>query len=69
MSAPINMIRGDRAAPRLPVRPDLRAAGSRVQPAAPSPACPLYSRIAGRLVLNGVLTVEEAAAAMIAGEG
>ena len=68
MSAAIHMICGDRCRPRLPVQPHLRATGSRVQPAAPTPACPIYTRIAGRLVLTGVLTVEEAAAAMIAGE-
>ena len=69
MSAPICMIPGDRTAPRWPVQPHLRVAGGRVQPAASAPACPLYSRIAGRLVLTGALSVEEAAAAMIAGEG
>ena len=60
------MIPGDRAAPRLPVQPHLRATDSRVWLAAPG--CPLFSRIDGRLVPNGVLTVEEAAAALVAGE-
>ncbi len=63
-----HMIRGDRTAPRLPVQPHLRAGINRARPATPAPACPLYTRIAGRLVLSGALRVEEAGAALVAGE-
>lgn len=66
MSAPIHLIPGDRAAPRLPIPPHLRVVAGPMQSSAP--ACPIFSRIDGRLVLTGVLTVEEAGAAMIAGE-
>ena len=61
-----NMIHGDRHLPRLPVQPHLRAVDSKVQPAAPG--CPLFSRIDGRLVPDGLLPVAEAAAALVAGE-
>ncbi len=62
----IHMIRGDRRLPRLPVQPHLRALDNRVQPA--TPACPLVSRIDGRLVPDGLLSVAEALAALVAGE-
>ena len=68
MSAAINMIPGDRATPRLPVQAHLRAGTGRAQPTAPVPGCPLFSRIDGRMVPVGCLTVEEASAALVAGE-
>ncbi len=66
MSAPIHLIRGDRCRPRLPVQPHLRAVNRQPHPAAPG--CPLIARFDGRLVPGGVLTVDEAAAALVAGE-
>lgn len=62
----IHMIRGDRHLPRLPVQPHLRALDSRVEPA--TPECPLFSRIDGHLVQDGLLSVAEALAALVAGE-
>lgn len=62
----IHMICGDRHLPRLPVQPHLRAADSRVQPA--TPGCPLFSRIDGRLVPDGLLSVKVALALLVAGE-
>ncbi len=53
MSAPIHCIPGDRAMPRLPVRPDLRAGIGRPRPTAPAPGCPLFSRVDGRLMPGG----------------
>ena len=68
MSGVINMVPGDRALPRLPVQPHLRAGIGRPRPTAPAPGCPLFSRVNGQMVPVGCLTVEEAAAAKIAGE-
>ncbi len=63
----IHMIRGDRRLPCLPVQPHLRAVDNRVQPA--TPGCPLFSRIDGRLVPDGLLSVKVALALLVAGEG
>jgi len=60
-------IRGDRHLPRLPVQPHLRAVDSRPHPA--TPGCPLFSRINGRLVPDGVLSVKVALRLLVAGEG
>jgi len=62
----IHMIRGDRHLPCLPVQPHLRAVDSRVQSA--TPGCPLFSRIDGRLVPDGLLSVQVALALLVAGE-
>jgi len=60
------MVRGDRHLPRLPVQQHLRAVDSQVQPA--TPGCPLFSRIDGRLVPDGLLSVKVALALLVAGE-
>ncbi len=62
-----NMVRSDRHLPRLPVQPHLRAVDGRVQP--PTPECPLISRIDGRLVSDGLLSVQVALRLLVAGEG
>lgn len=62
----IHVIRADRHLPRLPVQPHLRAVDSQVQPA--TPGCPLFSRVDGRLVPDGLLSAAEALAALVAGE-
>ncbi len=61
------MIRGDRYLPRLPVQPHLRAVDGRVQPT--RAGCLLISRIDGRLVSDGFLSVQVALRLMVAGEG
>ena len=62
-----NLVRGDRHLPRLPVPPHLRAVDSQAQPA--TPVCPLWSRIDGRLVPDGLLSVKVALRLLVAGEG
>lgn len=61
-----SVIRGDRRLPRLPVQQHLRALDVRVQPAASG--CPLVSRIDGRLVPDGLLSIETALRLLVAGE-
>jgi hypothetical protein len=62
-----NMVRGDRHLPRLPLQPHLRAVDVRVQPA--TSGCLLISRVDGRLVSDGFLSVEVALRLLVAGEG
>ncbi len=61
-----NVVRGDRHLPRLPVQPHLRAVDVRVQPA--TSECPLFSRIDGRLVPDGFLSIKTALRLLVAGE-
>ncbi len=65
-----NLVRGDRARPRLPVQPHLRAVDDRLRTPAPGCECPVYSRVNGRYpVFVGFLPVAEALALLVAGEG
>lgn len=63
------MIKGDRAAPRLPIALHLRAVDDRIAPPAPGFECPLYVRKNGRYPrFEGFVAVDVALAALVAGE-
>jgi len=59
-------VRGDRHLPRLPVQPHLRAVNNQERPAAAE--CALFSRIDGKLVLDGFLLATTAYRLLVAGE-
>jgi len=60
------MVRGDRHLPRLSVQSHLRAVDVRVQPV--TSGCLLISRIDGRLVSDGFLSIKTALRLLVAGE-
>lgn len=63
------LIAGDRAMPRLPIAPHLRAVDRRLCTPLPGFECPLFSRINGRFPqFDGHVPVEDALAELVAGE-
>lgn len=62
------MVRGDRAAPMLPVREHLRVVERRVAPPGYDRLCPVFSVVDGHLTFVKTISTEAALATLVAGE-
>ncbi len=62
------MVRGDRAAPMLPVREHLRVAERRVAPPGYDQRCAVFATLNGRLTFVKTISTEAALATLVAGE-
>lgn len=62
------MVRGDRAAPMLPVREHLRVVERRVAPPGYDRLCPVFAVVDGRLAFIKTISTEAALATLVAGE-
>jgi len=62
------MVRGDRAAPVLPVRAHLRVVERRVAPPGYDRRCAVFGMVDGRLTFIKTISIEAALATLVAGE-